>query len=77
VLLDMGLPGGDGLTVMERLHGLPQMAAVPVVVLTGRDPDRYRDRAMAAGAAAFLRKPAPDDELLRALSEALHPAAPC
>ena len=74
VLLDLGLPGGDGVTVMERLHGLPQMAAVPVVVLTGLDPDRYRDRVMAAGAFAFLRKPASDDELVHVLAEALHPA---
>jgi CheY-like chemotaxis protein len=74
VLLDLGLPGGDGLTVMERLRGLPQMAVVPVVILTGLDPERYRDRAIAAGAAAFLRKPVSDGELLRTLAEALHPA---
>jgi CheY-like chemotaxis protein len=74
VLLDLGLPGGGGLTVIERLRGLPQMTVVPVVVLTGLDPDVYQSRALAAGAVAFLHKPVPDDELLRALAQALHPA---
>ena len=76
VLLDIGLPGGKGFTVMDRLRGLPQLAGVPVVILTGLDPARYRERARRAGAAALLRKPASDEELLAALDAALAGSSP-
>jgi DNA-binding response OmpR family regulator len=85
IVLDMGLPGGDGSTTMRRLHALPQLAGVPVIIMSGRDPALYRDAALAAGAAAYLTKPVPADELIavlrRAMGEdeesAVGGAAPC
>lgn len=71
VVLDIGLPGGEGFTVMDRLRGLPQLAAVPVVILSGLDPERYRERALAAGAVEYLTKPAAEDVLLAAVRRAL------
>ncbi len=71
VVLDIGLPAGDGTLVMRRLHALPQLAGVPVVILTGRDPQQYRQAALEAGAAAFLTKPASADQVLDALLAAL------
>lgn len=76
VVLDIGLPGGEGFTVMERLRGVPQLAGVPVVILTGLEPERYRERARQAGAVAFLRKPVVEEELLVALRAALHDSPP-
>ena len=52
--MDIGLPGGDGTMVMQRLHALPQLSGVPVIVLSGRDPLANREAALAAGAAAYL-----------------------
>jgi CheY-like chemotaxis protein len=71
VLLDIGLPGGEGFTVMDRLRGLPKLAAVPVVILSGLDPERQRERALAAGAVEYLTKPAAEDVLLAAVRRAL------
>jgi DNA-binding response OmpR family regulator len=74
VILDIGLPGGEGTMVMQRLHALPSLAGVPVVILSGRDPGRYRDEALAAGASVYLTKPVTPEDLLAALTGVL--AAP-
>ena len=71
VLMDIGLPGGDGVTVMQRLHALPRLAGVPVVMLSGRDPRQYRDRAIDAGAVGYLVKPVRPDDLVATLHAAL------
>jgi DNA-binding response OmpR family regulator len=64
VILDLGLPGGDGFDVMERLHRSASVANIPVIVLTGRELAGNRDRALQAGAAAFFQKPIEDGTLL-------------
>jgi DNA-binding response OmpR family regulator len=74
VILDLGLPGGDGFIVMERLHRSDRLANIPVIVLTGRESAGNRDRALQAGAAAFFQKPVEDDNLLLAIRKALDPS---
>jgi CheY-like chemotaxis protein len=71
VILDLGLPGGDGFAVMERLHRNDHLASIPVIVLTGRELAGNRDRALQAGATAFFQKPVEDDTLLFAIRKAL------
>ncbi len=69
VILDLGLPGGDGFTVLSRLKSNPNTALVPVVVLTARDA-AFKERALAAGAAAFLQKPVTGDVLMQTIDDA-------
>jgi two-component system KDP operon response regulator KdpE len=66
IILDLGLPAGDGFIVMERLRGPINMdlAQIPVIVVSGRDLRGNKDRALKVGAKAFLQKPWDDDELL-------------
>jgi two-component system KDP operon response regulator KdpE len=66
IILDLGLPAGDGFIVMERLHGPINMdlAGIPVVVVSGRDLRGNKERALKAGAKAFIQKPWDDDVLL-------------
>jgi two-component system KDP operon response regulator KdpE len=71
VVMDIGLPGGDGIVVMQRLHALPRLSGVPVVVLSGRDPAEHREAALSAGAAAYLAKPVAPDALAAAVIDAL------
>ena len=69
ILLDLGLPGGDGFLVMERLQSLALF--VPIIVLSGRDPAFNRERALRSGAAAFLQKPADNEEILAVIRKML------
>src|SRR5579859_7130621 len=69
ILLDLGLPGADGLTLLKRFKTLGTVASVPVIVLTGRDPAKYEQESLAAGAVAFLQKPPEIEQLLAAIRE--------
>ena len=62
VLMDLRMPGMDGLTAIERIG---ELAAAPaVVVLTTFDADQYVLRALRAGAAGFLVKSTPPEDLI-------------
>ena len=71
ILLDLGLPAGDGFTVIERLRNIQACANIPIVVLSGRDRIANRDRAIQSGARAFLQKPVKNSELLATVERAL------
>jgi len=71
IILDIGLPGGDGFTVMERLAGILPIAQIPVIILTARDVSGNEARARTAGAYAFLQKPVDNDVLLETVRKAL------
>jgi response regulator RpfG family c-di-GMP phosphodiesterase len=62
IVLDIGLPGIDGLFYCERLREGPNTGALPVIVISGSD--EAGRRAAAAGATAFVRKPFNPLELL-------------
>jgi DNA-binding response OmpR family regulator len=71
VVLDLGLPAGDGFTVMERMHSITSLADVPVVVITARDAATNREKAEASGAVAFVEKPIDFDQLLETIDAVL------
>jgi DNA-binding response OmpR family regulator len=71
IILDIGLPGGDGFLVLERLKHLIPVAGIPVIILTARNPEINKDRSLKAGAAAFFQKPADNDELLGTIEKIL------
>jgi DNA-binding response OmpR family regulator len=74
IILDVGLPAGDGFVVMDRLQQNADLASIPVIVLTARDPQGTRTRIMRAGASAFFQKPADNGKLLNAIRSVLSPA---
>jgi len=71
ILLDLGLPGGDGFVVMERVKALIPLTAVPIVILTALDTAENEQRARQLGAAAFLRKPFDNKLLLEVVQNTL------
>jgi two-component system cell cycle response regulator DivK len=57
VLMDVSLPGLDGLSATRRLRELDALRALPVVIISGHAAAEDRERAMAAGCSEFLTKP--------------------
>lgn len=56
ILLDLVMPGMDGLELLDTLHRHPQWKALPVVVLTGLSDTQTVNRAHQLGAKAYLVK---------------------
>ena len=75
ILLDLGLPAGDGYEVLKRLQDSDHLSHIPVIVLTARDPQANEDRSLEAGAAAFFQKPADNHELLDVIQATLRNAS--
>ncbi len=74
VLMDVVLPGGDGVALTEQIKATPELAAIPVVMLTGEARLDTLVRSMEAGAADFIVKPFTRAALLAKLGRYL-PAA--
>ncbi|HEY3528843.1 MAG TPA: response regulator transcription factor [Nocardioides sp.] len=68
LLLDVQMPGVDGLAAMERIAGCG--AATRVLMLTTFDLDEYVYRAMRAGASGFLLKDMPGEDIVTAIRQA-------
>jgi len=78
ILLDIFFPpdvaagGGaawDGFHIMEWLRRMNHAQNVPIMIMTGANPEEYRERSMKAGAVAFFPKPVNLDELLSAVHQ--------
>ena len=74
MILDLGLPDSDGFVVLERLRAIranADLSAIPVIVVSARDLHGNKERALKAGAKAFLQKPWNDNELLALIRQLL------
>jgi two-component system, sensor histidine kinase ChiS len=71
ILLDLGLPGGDGLNVLQRLQSNTFLKSIPVIIVTAEDPQSAEAHSLQAGAVAFLQKPVNHDKLLAAVQHAI------
>ena len=73
VLLDLGLPDMDGLEVIEKLR---DWSAVPIIVISAREQEGDKIKALDRGADDYLTKPFGAGELLARIRAALRRAAP-
>src|SRR5262245_110335 len=71
LVLDLRMPEMSGLELLRHLSATG--SRIPVVVLTAHGDDEARQRALQAGAAAFLKKPFHSGTLLDAVRTALDP----
>lgn len=69
MILDLGLPGGDGFLVMDRLMNVSSF--FPIIVLSARDAESNKERALNAGAVAYFQKPAENSELISCIKKTL------
>lgn len=82
ILLDIFFPpsvqGGmiwDGFLILEWLRGIGHAGEIPVIIISGAEPAKYRDRCLAAGAREYFQKPLPMKELLNSIRAALDDSA--
>jgi two-component system cell cycle response regulator DivK len=69
VLMDVQLPGIDGVEALARLRGDVRTASIPAVALTAQAMHGDRERFLEAGFAGYLSKPVDLAELLRTVEE--------
>ena len=68
VLLDLGLPGMDGLEVARRMRAYPELADVRIVALTGFGAGADRSRSVAVGIESHLVKPVAIETVIAAIA---------
>jgi CheY-like chemotaxis protein len=64
VVLDLLMPGANGLEVLERLRRMEHRRGTPVVILTAKGQDTDREKAFSLGADEFVTKPFSPKKLL-------------
>ncbi|CAK8719418.1 histidine kinase [Candidatus Electronema halotolerans] len=64
VLLDVEMPRMNGFEVLQALQSQPEFQDIPVVMLTSRSADKYREKASQLGARGFMTKPFKEDEAI-------------
>src|ERR1700722_4395075 len=77
ILLDISFPpnvGGvewEGFRIMEWFHRLETAKKIPIIIITGGDDLKNKERATAGGAVAFFHKPIEHDDLLKVIRATL------
>lgn len=75
VLMDLGLPGTDGLTAVRKIREHRPAADTPILILSAYDRVEYRTEAIEAGCGGYLTKPIEPNQLLKTVRLLLHPDA--
>ena len=76
---DVGHGGGiawDGILIMQWIGRIEETKNIPVIIITGQDPAKFRDKVMKLGAKAFFTKPVNNEMLVKAIRDALSQAVP-
>ena len=73
ILLDVSMPGMDGLTVLQKLGDDRRTKFIPVIMLTGDDTVETKREALQGFAEQYLVKPVTQERLLAAVDRALGP----
>lgn len=71
LVLDVMLPGKSGFDIMQELRAMPEMAALPVLMLTAKGQTRDRELAERYGVNRFMTKPFANAEVLQAVNALL------
>jgi DNA-binding response OmpR family regulator len=72
IVLDLGIPDGDGFVVLDVLKKNFTLSSIPVIVLSGRDRRANEERVLNAGGRAFLQKPVQTNEFLAVIRHTLN-----
>lgn len=73
ILMDVGLPGMDGLETTSKMREIPSIKAIPIIALTANAMKGDRERCLEAGCDAYLQKPIGVNDLREKLTSYLAP----
>lgn len=73
ILLDLMMPGVDGIDVCHQLRSNGKTSGIPIYMLTGRDQMKDLEKALAWGANGYITKPFSTDHFLHIVSKQLFP----
>lgn len=71
IVLDLLMPGMDGMDVLERQSQSESLSTIPTIVLTGRDDDEVVEQAFDRGADDYVTKPFSPNELVSRIKRLL------
>src|SRR5207245_1831542 len=71
ILLDLNLPGADGVDVLRKICSIPRLSEVPVVILTSSESPSDIQRTARIGAARYIRKPSRLEDFLTEVGRAV------
>ena len=71
IILDINLPGGDGITVMKHMSSINTLSLTPIIIITGTESESLKKRALESGAVAFFQKPLNLNDLMETVQKIL------
>ena len=69
IISDLGMPGVDGFEFIRRVRGIPDLASIPAIALTGSTSDRNVQQALAFGFTAHVVKPVEIADLAKKIEQ--------
>ena len=81
ILLDIMFPADianrwDGFNILEWIHRMDESRKIPIIMITSSEDVKFEERAKAAGAVAFFRKPIDNNRFLSVIRTLLNNGAP-
>ena len=76
ILLDMKMPAGGGISVMEKLKNSAHTATTPVIIITAYPSKEIKEKVKEMGAVSFISKPFKAEDVLLEIKKALGEAIP-
>jgi two-component system, cell cycle response regulator DivK len=73
ILMDINLPGIDGMEATSRLKSSPDLSHIPIIAVTAQAMRGDRERIIAAGCDHYLQKPIDKDELINTIEQFIGP----
>ena len=71
ILMDVSMPGMDGLTATKKIRGMPEFSHIPIIALTANAMEGDRERTLQAGCDDYISKPIDIDSFVNQVIEYL------
>lgn len=71
ILMDISLPGMNGMEATQQVHAIPRLANVPIIAVTAHAASGEAEKILASGVSALVTKPIDEDELYRTIRACL------